>query len=365
MKNAFVVALAALLLLSCSSSPEKKSAGGVPQYKVDPFWPKPLPGNWMLGQVAGIAVDRNDNVWIVHRPTTLLDDEKGAQKNPPETTCCIAAPPVLQFDSAGNLLRSWGGKGAGYDWFESEHGIFVDRDGNVWVGGNSNKDHHLVQFTADGKFIKQLGRPGKSEGSNSPTQLGRPAHMQVDAATNELYVADGYGNRRIAVFDASTLKYKRHWGAYGERPHDDKLPAYDPKGALMRSFSSPVHCVRLSNDGLVYVCDRANDRIQVFEKGGRFVREFRIEPETLQNGSVWDMVFTEDPAQKYMIIANGANGHLLVAERETGRVVSTFSRPGRMAGELRWVHNLAMDSKGNLYTAEVGFGRRAQKYVRQ
>jgi len=357
-----MIFLAVLFLSACAGNPER---AGVPQFKVDPFWPKPLPGNWMLGQVAGIAVDRNDNIWIVHRPTTLLDDEKGAQKNPPETKCCTAAPAVLQFDQAGNLLRSWGGPGQGYDWFESEHGIFVDKDNNVWVGGNSAKDHHLLQFTQDGKFIKQLGKPGKSEGSNSTTQLGRPAHMIVDAAANELYVADGYGNRRIVVFDAGTLTYKRHWGAYGDRPNDDKLPNYDPKGALMRSFSSPVHCVRISNDGFVYVCDRANDRIQVFEKSGKFVREFRVEPETLQNGSVWDLVLSEDAAQKYLFVANGANGYLITVERATGQVLGTFSRPGRMAGELRWVHNLAIDSKGNLYTAEVGFGRRAQKFVRQ
>ena len=353
-------------VVSCGGNPEKPVASGVPQFKVDPYWPKPLPSNWMLGHVAGIAVDRNDNIWIVHRPGSLLDDEKGAQKNPPETKCCLAAPHVLQFDQAGNLLRSWGGPGQGYDWPEVEHGIFVDSDTNVWVGGNGMKDHQLLKFTADGKFLQQLGKPGKSDGSNATTQqLGRPAHMQVDAAANELYVADGYGNRRVVVFDAKTFAYKRHWGAYGEKPHDDKLPPYDPRKALMRSFQNPVHCVRLSNDGLVYVCDRQNDRVQVFEKSGKFLREFVFEPETLQNGSVWDLVFTEDKEQKYMIIANGASGHLVVAERETGKVVSTFSRPGRMAGELRWVHSLAVDSKGNVYTAEVGFGRRAQKFVRQ
>ena len=358
--------LVLIFIVSCSSNQERKVSTGIPQFKVDPYWPKPLPGNWMLGQVAAVAVDKQDNVWVLHRPTSLLDDEKGAQKNPPETKCCIAAPAVLQFDSAGNLLRSWGGPGPGYDWPETEHGIFVDNDNNVWVGGNGQKDHHILKFTQDGKFLQQLGKPGKSEGSNATTQqLGRPAHMVVDAAANELYVADGYGNRRVVVFDAKTFAYKRHWGAYGERPHDDKLPPYNPVAALMRSFSSPVHCVRLSNDGQVYVCDRANDRIQVFEKGGKFVREIRIEPETLQNGSVWDMVFSEDAAQKYIFVANGANGYLIIVERASGQVVGTFSRPGRMAGELRWVHNLAIDSKGDLYTAEVGFGRRAQKFARQ
>jgi len=319
----------------------------------------------MLGQVAAVAVDKQDNVWVLHRPTTLLDDEKGAQANPPTTKCCTAAPAVLQFDSAGNLLRSWGGKGPGYDWFESEHGIFVDDAGNVWIGGNSPKDHHVVQFTPDGKFIKQLGKPGKSEGSSSTTQLGRPAQIQVDAAANELYVADGYGNRRIVVFDAKTFAYKRHWGAYGERPHDDKLPPYDPRAALLRSFLNPVHCVRLSNDGLVYVCDRNADRIQVFEKSGKFVREFRIEPATLQSGSVADLAFSEDRAQKYMFIADITNNQVHIVERETGQLLGSFSKPGRMAGELKTVHNIAIDSKGNLYTAEVGTGRRAQKFVRQ
>jgi DNA-binding beta-propeller fold protein YncE len=361
MRNGLLLA-ALMFIVSCSTSPEQSVATGVPQFKVDPFWPKPLPGNWMLGQVAGIAVDRNDNIWIVHRPASLVDDEKGALANPPTSKCCTPAPAVLQFDAAGNLLRSWGGKGAGYDWPAQEHGIFVDNDGNVWVAGNSDKDHQILKFSPDGKFLQQLGKPGQSQGSNSPAQLGRPAHMVIDGG--ELYVADGYGNRRIVVFDAVTLAYKRHWGAYGERPHDDKLPPYDPRAALVRSFGNPVHCVRVSNDGLVYVCDRANDRVQVFEKSGKFVREFVVESETLRGGSLWDLVFSEDRAQKYLFVANGENSHLLTVERGTGEVLNTFSRPGRMAGELKWVHNLAIDSKGNLYTAEVGTGRRVQKFSR-
>jgi len=361
MKKTLLV-IAAVLIASCSSTPEEKAVAGAPQFRVDPWWPKPLPSNWILGQVAGIAVDKNDHIWIVHRPSTLVDDEKGAQAKPPLTKCCIAAPPVLQFDRDGNLMRSWGGPGKGYDWPESDHGIFVDDDNSVWIAGNSPKDHQILKFTADGRFLQQLGRPGKSDGSNGTTQLGRPAHMIIDHG--ELYVADGYGNRRIAVFDAKTLAYKRHWGAYGERPSDDKLPAYDPHAAPMRSFGNPVHCVRISREGLVYVCDRSNDRIQVFEKSGKFVREIRVEPETMQNGSVWDLVFSEDPAQKYLFVANGTNNYLLTVERETGKVLNTFGRPGRMAGELKWVHYLAIDSKGNLYTSEVGTGRRAQKFLR-
>ena len=360
MKRRYLLIAAGLLAAACQQSPVY--ADGVPEFKVDPFWPKPLPENWILGQVSGIAVDKDDRIWIVHRPGTLVDDEKGALANPPATKCCKPAPPVLQFDAQGNLLKSWGGKGAGYDWPESEHGIHVDRQGNVWLAGNGPKDQQILVFTQDGKFQRQLGKAGEVGGSNNPSGLGRPAHMIVEG--DELYVADGYANRRVVVYDARTLAYKRHWGAYGEKPHDDKLPPYDPRAALARSFGNPVHCVRISNDGLVYVCDRANDRIQVFEKSGKFVKEHRIEPETLQNGSVWDLVLSEDKAQRYIFVADGANNQMLVVERESGKVLSRFSRPGRMAGELKWVHNMAIDSRGNLYTAEVGTGRRAQKFLR-
>ena len=368
-KSIRLIALAAgAALLGCQPTSglreEPGQRAGAPRFAVDPYWPKPLPQNWILGQVAGIAVDRDDRIWIVHRPSTLVDDEKGATKVPPETRCCLAAPPVLQFDADGNLLRSWGGPGPGYDWPESEHGIFVDGEGNVWTAGNGAKDHQVLKFTADGKFLQQIGRAGSNGGSNSTTQLGRPAHMEIDAAAGELYVADGYGNRRIVVFDAKTGAYKRHWGAYGNPPHDEKLPPYDPAGTLSQQFGSPVHCVRLSRDGLVYVCDRANDRIQVFEKSGKFVREFRVEGQTRANGSVWDMVLSEDAAQKYLFMADGANNQVVVLERASGEPLSAFGRGGRMAGQFKWVHNIAVDSKGNLYTAEVGTGRRAQKFLR-
>jgi DNA-binding beta-propeller fold protein YncE len=367
MKKTIAYVIAAVALAACGqmqsrSAPESRD--GVPRFAVDPYWPKPLPGNWILGQVAGIAVDRNDHVWIIHRPGTLVDDEKGAMQSPPATRCCTPAPPVLEFDAQGNLYRSWGGPGKGYDWPESEHGIYIDRDGNVWIAGNGNKDDQVLKFTPDGKFLMQIGKAGSTGGSNSTAQLGRPAHMEIDAQANELFVADGYQNRRVIVFDASSGAYKRHWGAYGNRPSDEKFPAYDPKRPASQQFGNPVHCARLSRDGLVYVCDRANDRIQVFEKSGRFVKEFRVEPQTLQNGAVWDLVLSEDPAQKYLFMADGANGQVLTLERDSGKVLSSFGRNGRMAGEFKWVHNIAIDSKGNLYTSEVGTGRRAQKFAR-
>jgi DNA-binding beta-propeller fold protein YncE len=353
-----VFVIIALLAASVSAR-----ADDVPQFKVDPFWPKPLPENWILGQVSGLAVDKDDHIWIVHRPGTLVDDEKGALANPPATKCCKPAPAVLKLDADGNLLASWGGTGQGYDWPKSEHGISIDRAGNVWLAGNHKEDHQILKFSPDGNFLLQIGKPGAPGGSNSNTQLGSPAHMVIDDAANELYVADGYQNRRIIVFDADTGAYKRHWGAYGKQPPaDDKLPAYDPKAPLSQSFGNPVHCVRLSNDGLVYVCDRVNDRIQVFRKDGTFVKEFRVEPQTLQNGSVWDLVLSSDPQQRFIFIADGANGQIVTIARADGKTLTQWGRHGRQAGQFKWVHNIGIDSKGNLYTAEVGFGRRAQKF---
>lgn len=340
-------------------------APDVPKFQPEPFWPKPLPGNWILGQVAGIAVAPSGNIWILHRPATLVDDEKGAQKNPPETKCCAAAPPVMEFDADGNLKRAWGfTAGQGYDWPKNEHGIHIDRDGNVYLGGNNDGDQ-IYKFTPDGKFVAQYGRNDDSKGSNSTTRLWKPAHMTTDDEAGEVYVADGYGNQRVIVFDIRTGAYKRHWGAYGEKPSDEKLPPYKPDAQLSKQFSNPVHCVRLSNDGLVYVCDRANDRIQVFTKAGKFVKEFRVEPATLQNGSVWDLVLSEEPAQKYLFVADGANGQITTIQREDGKQVAQWGRHGRQPGQFKWIHNIAIDQKGNLYTAEVGFGRRVQKFVRK
>ncbi|MBO0764859.1 MAG: hypothetical protein J2P50_09770 [Hyphomicrobiaceae bacterium] len=358
---------AAIIAIAFCHLAGQAKAEGPPQFAVDPFWPKPLPDNWILGQVAGIAVDADDNVWIIHRPSTLLDDEMGAQKRPPETRCCVPAPPVLQFSGDGKLLRSWGGPGPGYEWPQSEHGIHIDKEGNVWLAGNGKNDHQILKFTPDGKFLQQIGKAGSTGGSNSKTQLGRPAHMVTDEAAGELYVADGYLNRRIVVFDLKTGDYKRHWGAYGTKEAtDEKLPPYTPVAItqLSKSFSNPVHCVRLAHDGLIYACDRANDRIQVFQKDGTFVKEFQVEPQTLQNGSVWDLVLSEDPAQRYIFVADGANMQIVTLDRESGEKLASFGRPGRMAGEFKWIHNMAIDAKGNLYTSEVGYGRRTQKFKR-
>jgi DNA-binding beta-propeller fold protein YncE len=274
---------------------------------------------------------------------------------------------VIEFDGEGNVLRAWGGPGPGYDWPSNEHGISVDGRGFVWIGGNGDDDGQVLKFTRDGKFVMQIGRPGRQTGSADVTRLGRPAGAEVDPATGELFVADGYHNRRIIVFDAETGAYKRHWGAYGEAPSDAEKVTLSrpvpPPQPPPRQFGNPVHCARVSRDGLVYVCDRINDRIQVFRKDGAFVKEFQVEPRTAANGSVWDLALSRDPQQRFLYLADGRNNWILTLERETGQVVGTLGRPGRQAGDFHWVHDIAIDSKGNLYTGEVDTGKRVQRFV--
>lgn len=333
-------------------------------YRVDPFWPQALPEQWLLGAVAGVAVDRQDHVWIVQRPSTLTDDEKAASFSPPRAECCVPAPTVIEFDRSGKVVQAWGAPGKGYDFPKREHGIHVDGQDNVWIAGNHDTDHQIVKFSRGGKFLLQIGQAGKTGGSNDTALLGKPAYMEVDDKANELFVADGYGNRRVIVFDASTGAYKRHWGAYGNRPADDKT-TYDPAAPPSQQFGTPVHCVRLARDGLVYVCDRANNRIQVFDRSGRYVKEFFLERQTLQIGSVWDLVLSTDPAQRYLYVADGGNNKVHVLDRQNGSRVGAFGRNGRMAGQFHWVHNIAIDSDGNLFTAEVDNGKRLQKFVPQ
>jgi hypothetical protein len=363
-----IVAAAACSNLDASAGRSSQLAArslpsAVPQFEVDPWWPKPLPNNWILGQVSGIAIDSRDHVWIVHRPRTLTVREAGAVQTPPISQCCVPAPPVLEFDAQGNVVRSWGGPGRGHHWPESEHTIHVDDRDNVWIGSNGRNDQVVLKFSPEGNLRLQIGQPGKTAGSNDTTLLGQPAGIHVDPEANEVYVADGYGNRRIIVFDAETGRYKRHWGAYGRRPDDGDLGPYDPKAPRAQQFRSPVHAVRIARDGLVYVADRVNNRIQVFRKNGEFVKEATLAPETLAMGSVWDLALSHDRAQAYLYVPDGTNQKVWILRRDDLSVVGEFGRGGRNAGYFGWVHNLAVDSRGNVYTSEVDIYKRVQKFV--
>ena len=353
-----------------------------PRFEVDPMWPKPLPNHWILGQTIGVSVDAQDHVWIIHRAGSLEPGEQHATTNPPTAKCCAPAPPVLEFDPAGNLVNSWGGKGDGYNWPDSNHGITVDYKGNVWIGGNGRgggqlatanegqvggvqpfNDNMVLKFTKAGKFLMQIGKPGKSKGSNDTENLRLPAKIFVDPQTNEAIVADGYGNHRVIVFDAETGKYKRHWGAYGKPPSDVDLGPYKPNDPPPQQFRNPVHCAEISVDRLLYVCDRVNDRIQVFKPDGTFVKEAFVEKQTLGSGSAWDVAFSKDAEQKYIYLADGENDQVHILDRQSLQVLTSFGDGGRQPGEFYGVHSIAVDSKGNIYTTETYRGQRVQKFT--
>ena len=337
-----------------------------PKYQVDPSWPKELPNNWIMGQVGGMAIDRHDHIWVLQRPALHSPDELGAAQTPPWSLCCIAAPPVLEFDAQGNLLQSWGGPGEGFDWPKREHGIFVDNNDNVWIGGAGDTDRHLLKFKSNGKFLMQIGHPSADPANSTRTDiLGRPAGIELDAEAHELYIADGYLNKRVIVFDSETGAFKRLWGAYGNAPNDADPGPYNPVAPADQQFRNPVHCVHISVDGLVYVCDRVNDRMQVFTKQGKFVKEFSVRPQTLGIGSVWQFAFSTDSHQKYLLIADGENNVIWTVRREDGAVVGQTGHNGRNAGQFHWVHQIVSDSHGNLYTGEVDTGKRIQKFVLQ
>ena len=359
--TALCVVLAALAA-SCEK-PAESSGTGVPRFEVDPLWPKPLPNHWRLGSTSGVSVDSRDHVWVLHRPSTLNAKEAYAAQIPPAAVCCSPAPPVLEFDADGTLLNSWGGPGNGYEWPVSNHGITVDYKGNVWIGGNDVMDSQVLKFTQAGKFLMQIGHAGKSKGSNDTENVHRAAKIFVDPEANEAYIADGYGNKRVIVYDADSGAYKRHWGAYGNKPDDTDLGPYDPAAPPARQFRNPVHCAELAHDGLLYACDRTNDRIQVFKKDGTFVTEKFIAKETRGDGAVFDIAFSRDPQQTFLYLADGANDRIHILLRSTLEELTNFADGGRQPGQFYAVHSIATDSKGNIYTTETYEGKRVQKFV--
>ncbi|HEX9632108.1 MAG TPA: hypothetical protein VGA02_06545 [Gemmatimonadales bacterium] len=338
-----------------------------PRFEVDPLWPKPLPNHWVLGSVIGVGVDSRDHVYIIHRGLATLNErtEAGAATTPPTGECCAPAPPILEFDPEGNLVNAWGGPGEGYTWPNSNHGLTLDPGDNVWIGGNGAGDSHILKFTRDGRFLAQFGIPGRDPNSNATDHFGRVAKISFDAAGEEAFVADGYRNKRVAVLDATTGALKRYWGAYGHAPVDTNLGPYDPAAPPAGHFRNPVHCAEPSADGLVYVCDRVNNRIQVFRRDGTFVTETRIAPLTLGDGSTWDIAFSRDPEQRYLYVADGKNMKVYVLDRRRLEILTSFGDGGRQPGLFFAVHSIATDSRGNIYTTETYEGKRVQKFVFQ
>lgn len=351
---------------------EQSSEAGVPMFEVDPLWPK-MEGNWIFGSIGGIAVDpTNDHVFVLNRPRSIARDEDFATKEPPVAECCVPAKSVLEFDPAGNLIQEWGGPnpGAGYEWPESEHGITIDHEGNVWIGGNARKnteqgtvgDAQFLKFTRAGEFLLQIGHQGMSGGSQDTENLGSATEASVFPETNEVFIADGYGNRRVIVFDADSGAYKRHWGAYGNKPDDEASLERLFEGPPPQQFNT-VHSVLISNDGLVYVGDRANNRIQVFKPDGTFVKEGFVARKTLHgSGTTCDLAMSPDKEQKFLYVTDPGNHHVWILNRDTLEVVGDFGRLGHQTGQFYHLHVLAVDTKGNIYTGE-NTGKRVQKWL--
>jgi hypothetical protein len=341
-----------------AQTPAQAQTRSLPTFAVDPSWPK-VPPQWKLGDVSSMASDAQGNIWVLHRPRTLKGDDFAK-----------AAPPVIVFDQAGNYVKSWGGDGQGYDWPQREHGIYIDNKGFVWLGGNSCPenglerlkpvaDDALLKFTQDGKFVMQIGHSNQSKGNADTTNVHRAADVQVYPPTNELFVADGYGNHRVIVFDAATGAYKRHWGAYGKPPTDEKF-TWDPKGPPPQQFGNPVHCITITNDGLVLVCDRSHNRMQMFRKDGTFVREISVLKESAP-GTIGSIVKWPDAAQTYLLVVDDPNGEFHVINRADGKLMGSYGRVGHQLGEFYNLHFIGIDSKGNVYSAEVQ-GKRVQKF---
>ena len=426
------------------TAPRVPATGSAPSFVVDPSWPKPLPNNWRISQVGGIHVDQHDNIWVYHRPRALDASSAGALRvagtngegvpvnalghpipyGEQRSGCCVPAPSVLKFDQEGNLLDAWGGPADpgfleekcrtedGCFWPVREHGIFVDHNDFVYISGNGQDftgqfawaatfgdDSHVLKFTAEGEFMYQIGHAGM-EGPDSGDVDGGPngtpqpylvAEMTVDPETNLLYIADGYGNRRILIVDGETGQYVGHLGAYGQNPADDPegtdIDPYDAgpwsadfQAGNMRPmfFRGPLHCAKVSLDGLLYACDRGNNRIQIFdlaEVGGAcsnpsgepgvcgFVGEVHIAPHTA-SGTSGTLAFSTDAGQSCLYIGDLANGTAYILNRENLHELDRIGRSGRQVGEFHWIHTLAIDSQGNLYTGEVDTGQRIQKSLR-
>lgn len=359
-----------------ANSTAQSGARTSPIFQVDPFWPKQLPNQWIFGNISGLFVDAKDHVWVLTRPATVNDFEASADGDRPTARCCKRPPPVIEFDSAGNVVQAWGGPAKGYEWplpdqekpraeYVSrgpmgEHTIAVDHNDHVWLGSNGPSGTVILKFSRAGKFVMQIGKRGQNKGSNDTQNLGGPAGLVVDPKTNELFVADGYVNRRVVVFDADTGAYKRHWGAYGQPPDDQWR---GPRNAAVPAPQfNVVHCVKISKDDLVYVCDRGNSRIQVFRKDGTFIREQQVAAWSTR-GSAFDIAFSPDPKQQFLYMLDGRNSRVWILRRDTLEVMNYFGHGGHQAGAFTAAHNLAVDSKHNLYVGEALEGKRVQKFV--
>ena len=391
-KSAGIVIIAACSFLAAVAA-WPASAPAPPVYKVDPFWPKPLPNKWIIQGVPTMVTDKDDHIWVLNRPRDINPDESGAATKPPRTDCCIAAPAVLEFDTAGHLIKGWGGPGYTPGWAapgvarpgaQAEHNIVVDREGNVWISGSSPGDG-IQKFTGDGKFLWDFGHRGKSgqrapeNNQNTDVLPNGMFFFDLDEDAQEIYIVE---NKRVLVygFDGN---FKRGWGGHGiplSEIDNNPTPPYDAAGDPpdQKQFAPALHCVHFSTDGLVYICERGSNRVQVFTKQGKFVSSFFVHPSTPSRGpecggpgslmfgmcgTIYNLTFSHDAQQKYVLLADGTNDKIWIHDRMSGALVTSIGDNGRMAGQFHWIDAIAMDSRGNIYTGEVDTGKRVQKFI--
>ena len=346
-----------------AQSPATLATGGIPMFQVDASWPKEMPNLWILGSVTSVFVDSNDHVWITHLPETLTPEETSAAQDPPIGECCLPAPVVIEFDADGNVVQGWGDPSTQdvSEFPRNAHGLFIDHEDNVWIG--TFRHHRVMKFTRSGQLLMTIGEYDNNRGSNDTNFLGGPAGIWVDPEDNEVFIADGYRNRRVVVYDGDTGDYLRHWGAYGEVPDDSYSYAQEgPEGSPPRQFST-VHGVVGANDGVIYVADRRGNRIQVFQQNGEFVMEKIIAPETLASGSAFVIALSPDDNQEWLYLADGTNHKVWILHREDLEIVGQFGRGGRQVGQFLRPHGMGIDSHGNLYVGEASTGRRVQKFT--
>ncbi|MEM6543948.1 MAG: hypothetical protein AAF680_03525 [Pseudomonadota bacterium] len=350
----------------------------IPRFSVDAAWPS-MPGDLMIGQVPGLAVDGNDNVWVLQRPNSLGFSDTGLAQNPPTAVCCRPAPHVMQFSQAGELLKAWGGpehaptRNGVNQWPANVHGLYLDDDGHVWIAGNGNGDHVVLNFTQDGEFIRLIGQRDKTAGNEDRRFLGGPADILHSTSTGETLIADGYINKRIIGFDEEGA-FTRFWGAYGRSPDaPSRAGTFDQSQASSnsdgganpraQSFGDIVHCIVQGPRERIYICDRRNNRIQVFSSGATIehLQDLVFAPQTGGTRTVSDVTFSPDG--EYMYVSDMMNGQVWILDGKTYEQLGAFGRNGRYPGQFIWLHSLAADSDGNLYTTEVSTGRRVQKFV--
>ena len=357
------------LLIGCGAGSDKGVVSSdsevTSSFEVDPSWPLEMPNDWIMGSVTAVFVDAMDHVWVTHLPETLPPEETSAVQDPPIGMCCVPAPVVVEFDPNGRVVQGWGDP-ATQDVSEfprNAHGLFVDHNDFVWVG--TYQHHRVMKFTRDGDLVMTIGEYEVNGGSNDPNLLGGPAGIWVDPTTNEAFIADGYRNRRVIVFNGETGTYLRHWGAYGQVPDDEYQAGSGSSDAPLPEQFSTVHGLVGSNDGLIYVADRRGNRIQVFLQSGEFVTEKIIAPGTLASGSAFVIALSPDPEQEWLYLADGTNHKIWTLRRSDLEIVGSFGRGGRQVGQFLRPHGMGIDSEGNLYVGEASTGRRVQKFKRQ